>query len=64
MNAALEKMNQMNYHNIHQWVSENPHDLHQSSFQYRVSINVWVAVLGDHIFEPHVLPKTLNRKVI
>lgn len=50
----------LNYHNIHHWAYENPHEIHQSSSQHRISINVWAGILGDHLLGPHVLPHRLN----
>lgn len=50
----------LNYHNLHHWAYENPHDIQQGASQVRISVNVWAGLVGDQLLGPHVLPERLN----
>lgn len=50
----------VNYHNLHIWAHENPHEIRRGKFQQRFSVNVWIGLLGGTICGPHFLPARLN----
>lgn len=50
----------LNFHNTHQWAEENPHSLRQSRHQQQFSLNVWAAIIADHLIGPYFLPPRLN----
>ena len=49
-----------NTHNSHVWADENPHATVKSNFQLRFSVNVWCAVLDDHLIGPFILEGRLT----
>ena len=49
-----------NFHNFHTWAEKNPHQIKQTSFQHRLSLNVWAGVIGNALIRPFVLPPRLN----
>lgn len=50
----------VNFHNVHVWAEENPHEIRQSRHQEQFSINVWAGIVGDEIIGPFYLPRILN----
>lgn len=50
----------VNFHNLHTWNHENPHEIRPSSFQNEFSVNVWVGVQSNYVCGPHFLPPRLN----
>ena len=44
-----------NTHNSHVWADENPHATVESNFQLCFSVNVWCAVLDNHLIGPFIL---------
>jgi hypothetical protein len=50
----------INFHNNHMWAEENPHAVVQSSRQQQFSINVWTAIIGNLLVDPHVFPQRLT----
>lgn len=49
-----------NFHNLHSYSHENPHEKKQASFQKRFSVNVWAGILGNSLIGPKILPQRLN----
>ena len=50
----------VNYHNIHVWHIENPHEIRQSNHQQQFSLNVWAGIVGDCLIGPFIFPQNLN----
>nr|WP_253308809.1 DUF4817 domain-containing protein [Rickettsia endosymbiont of Ceutorhynchus assimilis] len=49
-----------NFHNLHYWAEDNPHQKKQVSFQRKFSVNVWMGVIANNLIGPHFLPDNLN----
>lgn len=58
--ASFTKDGVVNFHNLHSWAEENPHEIRPSSFQRRFSVNVWAGILGANIIGPYILPPRLT----
>ncbi|RZC36242.1 hypothetical protein BDFB_010604, partial [Asbolus verrucosus] len=52
----------LHFHNTHHWAEVNPHIIHQSHFQHRFSINVWVGIIVSHLVGTFVLPARLTEE--
>lgn len=40
---------------MYTWAIQNPHDV-QATQQQQISIIIWIAIVGDHFINPHMLP--------
>lgn len=49
-----------NFHNLHEWNTENPHNKKPTAFQIRFSVNVWAGIRGNVLIGPKILPPRLN----
>lgn len=58
--ASFTRRGVVNYHNLHVWAQENPHEIRPKSFQQEFSVNVWLGVIDDTLCGPHFLPPRLN----
>ena len=58
--ATFTRAGVFNQHNAHYWAAENPHVVHEDSFQREFSLNVWIGVIGDRLVGPFFLPHRLN----
>ena len=50
----------MNFHNVHVWAAENPHEIRQSHHQEHFSLNVWAGLVGDELIGPFFFPRILD----
>ena len=39
----------VNFYNLHSYAEENPHQIVQSKFQHRFSVNVWGGIIGNTV---------------
>lgn len=51
-----------NFHNLHNWSSENPHLPRVRSHQTRFSVSLWIGVIGNEMVGPFRLPTPLNSR--
>lgn len=58
--ATFTRRGVVNYHNLHVWAQENPHEIRPRAFQTEFSVNVWIGVINDNLCGPHILPNRLN----
>lgn len=58
--ASFSKDGIINFHNNHIWAEENPHEIAEGRHQQQFSVNVWAAIVGNHLIGPHFLPNRLN----
>lgn len=58
--SCFKRESSYNTRNYHLWSEENPHGSYVRGFQHRLSVNLWVGILGDHLIGPHRLPARLN----
>jgi hypothetical protein len=58
--ANFTRTGVFNYHNLHVWAHENPHEIRPASFQNEFSCNVWMGVYNNAICGPYFLPRRLN----
>lgn len=58
--ACFTRNGVVNFHNLHSWCDENPHNVRRNNFQHRFAINVWCGIVGDHVVGPVVLPPRLT----
>lgn len=49
-----------NFHNLHTWSHENPHEKRQVKSQHRFSINVWMGVIGQALVGPYIIPGNMT----
>ena len=49
-----------NFHNLHEWSHDNPHQKKPTSFQHRFSVNVWAGIRDNVLLGPRFLPPKLN----
>ena len=53
----------LNLHNIYEWAEENPHSVLPTHFQSRVTVNVWLGVIGQHLVGPHFFEEMLTGQI-
>lgn len=58
--AQFSRDGVVNFHNVHVWAVENPHDIRQYRHQVQFSLNVWAGIVGDEIIGPYFFPRILN----
>uniref|UniRef100_A0A0K8TRS1 Putative transposase-like protein n=1 Tax=Tabanus bromius TaxID=304241 RepID=A0A0K8TRS1_TABBR len=51
-----------NFHNLHNWSSENRHLSRVNSHQTRFSVSLWIGVIGNEMVGPFRLPTPLNSR--
>lgn len=61
--ATFSRRGVVNFHNLHVWSHENPHEIRPRSFQTEFSVNVWVGIQDNHLCGPHFLPPRLNSQL-
>lgn len=49
-----------NRQNLRYWSRQNPYQFHESSHQYRFSLNVWAGIYGNQIIGPIFIDGNLN----
>lgn len=49
-----------NFHNLHEWANENPHNKKENAFQRRFDVSVWARIIDNTLIGPKVLPPRLN----
>jgi len=47
-------------HNEHYWAESKPRFAHLHTFQYQFKLNLWIRVLGEHLFCSVFFPHNLN----
>lgn len=58
--ATFTRNGVVNYHNLHVWDHENPHEIRPRSFQSEFKVNIWVGLIDNNLCGPHILPDRLN----
>lgn len=58
--AKFDNMGGVNLHNAHYYAEQNPHWQRDHRTQRRWSINVWAAIIGDHVVGPIFYNQNLN----
>ncbi|EZA51141.1 hypothetical protein X777_10433 [Ooceraea biroi] len=58
--CTFQNNGNVNRHNSHYWVTENPHWMQQAHTQVRWSVNVWAGILGDNIIGPYFIDGNVN----
>lgn len=58
--ATFTRRGKVNFHNLHVWSHENPHEIRPRAFQNEFSVNVWLGVQDNQLCGPHFLPPRLN----
>lgn len=58
--ATFTRRGKVNFHNLHVWSHENPHEIRPRAFQTEFSVNVWLGVQDNQLCGPHFLPPRLN----
>ena len=58
--ASFTRRGVTNYHNLHVWAHDNPHEIRPRAFQNEFSVNVWIGILHNNVCGPHFLPPRLT----
>ena len=61
--ASFTRRGVVNYHNLHVWAHDNPHEIRPRSFQNEFSVNVWIGILHSNVCGPYFLPPRLNSEL-
>lgn len=52
-----------NFHNLHEWAHDNPHNKKETAFQRRFDVTVWAGIINNTLIGPKILPPRLNSQI-